>query len=303
MPENKIFIVGSEGFIGSHLVEFYLNLGWNVVGMDLSKRSVHQIEYYQFNGTDCTYDNILDKAAVDRCVNAAGNGDVNFSVTNPYDDFKSNTLMTIKLLESLKKNSPSCKYVHISSAAVYGNPIKLPTAEEDEINPISPYGWHKFLAEQACKEFYEKHGVRSAIIRPFSVYGPGLRKQLLWDVFQKLKNGNGELELWGTGDETRDYVYIDDLILSIDALFKHSDMKASIYNVASGESTTIAEMVNLLLSSLKSSNTVAFNGITRKGNPLHWKADIGKIRELGFMPSIKLNDGISKLTDWMNNLK
>lgn len=299
---SRILIIGSEGFIGSHLVNHYLNKGWVVLGTDLTMTSRHPINYQCFNDGDDGYEQLIQEGSFDHCVNAAGNGDVNFSVTHPFDDFRANTLMTIKLLEALRKQAPDCKYLHISSAAVYGNPVKLPVTEQDTIDPISPYGWHKFLAEQSCKEYHQVYGIRCAIIRPFSVYGPGLKKQLLWDVFCRSKNQAGPLELWGSGAETRDFIYIDDLVHAVDVIFSHSDMNASVYNVASGEMTPIATIVPMLLTALGQSPEIYFNGNIRKGNPHQWKADISKLKNLGYHPTTKLDAGILKLADWMQQL-
>lgn len=302
MSLKTILIIGSEGFIGSHLVGFYIRSGWDVIGMDLAESSKHDIQYQQFVDHDEAFEGIIQHFAFERCVDAAGNGDVNFSVTHPYEDFKANTLLTIKLLEALRKHAPQCKYIHISSAAVYGNPAKLPITEQDEINPVSPYGWHKFLAEQSCIEYNKTYGLLCAIIRPFSVFGPGLRKQLLWDVYKRSHDMNGPLELWGTGAETRDYIFIDDLIHSIDIIFNHSQMNASIYNIASGEMTSISDIVTKLLLALNRPNPIFFNGNILKGNPINWKADISKLKSLSYAPTVNLEDGINKLAEWMKQL-
>jgi len=272
------------------------------MGTDLMAESRHDIAYQSFSDDDDGYEKLMKDWSFGQCVNAAGNGDVNYSVTNPFDDFRANTLMTIKLLEAIRKQAPDCQYLHISSAAVYGNPVKLPVAEQDAIDPISPYGWHKFLAEQSCKEYHQVYGIRCAIIRPFSVYGPGLKKQLLWDVFNRSKLQAGPLELFGSGAETRDFIYIDDLVHAIDIIFLQSDMQASVYNVASGEMTPIADIVPMLLRALDKSPDIFFNGNIRKGNPHQWKADIGKLKMLGYQPKINLATGINKLADWMRQL-
>jgi len=83
------------------------------------------------------------------------------------------------------KFNNKCKYLHISSAAVYGNPKQLPVKETDNCQPLSPYGWHKWMSELICQEYFRLYNIRSLIVRPFSVYGPGLRKQLFWDLYGK----------------------------------------------------------------------------------------------------------------------
>jgi nucleoside-diphosphate-sugar epimerase len=195
--------------------------------------------------------------------------------------------------------SPHCKYLHISSAAVYGNPEKLPIDENALVQPVSPYGWHKFMSEQICKEYFHLYGIKSAIIRPFSVYGPGLKKQIFWDVYLKSIQEGTSIELWGGGEEARDFIYIDDLISAINSIINYSPMEADIYNLASGEMTFIKDAVSMLLQNLGNNKSISFNGIVHKGNPIKWEADISKIKSLGFEPKVNLQEGIFKLANWM----
>jgi dTDP-glucose 4,6-dehydratase/UDP-glucose 4-epimerase len=295
----KILIIGSEGFIGSHLVEFFLLKGFEVIGVDLFDQSRFQIAYHQIIANNDTLSNVFQQNRLDFCINAAGNGDVNLSVSNPELDFKSNTFFTFQILEGIRLYNPTCKFLYISSAAVYGNPEKLPVSESDQLKPISPYGWHKLLSENICKEYFELYNIESAIVRPFSVYGPGLKKQILWDVFIKSSNQNASLELWGGGQEARDFIYIDDLVKAIDIIISQPNLKAEIYNVASGEMTLIKDITTLLLINLNRKIDIFFNGLIHKGNPIKWKADVSKLFALGFVPNIQIEEGISKLAAWL----
>jgi dTDP-glucose 4,6-dehydratase/UDP-glucose 4-epimerase len=295
----KILIIGSEGFIGSHLANFYLSKGLEVIGTDLNSVSRLPIVYYQSNQDDDSLNKVFKEHTLNYCINAAGNGDVNFSVSNPEQDFKANTYFTFQILEGLRLYNPTCKFLYISSAAVYGNPAKLPVVETDPVNPISPYGWHKLMSEKICKEYYGLYNIESAVIRPFSVYGPGLKKQILWDVFNKTSQPIEYLELWGGGQEARDFIYIDDLIAAIDIILIQENLQADIYNIASGEMTLIKDIVNLLLHNLEIQKSVVFNGKVHKGNPIQWQADISQLSDLGFVPKVKIEQGISLLTTWL----
>ncbi len=295
----KILIIGSEGFIGSHLINFYLLKGYDVIGVDLFEQSRSNITYHQLLINHDTLSNVLKQHSFDYCINAAGNGDVNLSVSNPELDFKSNTFFTFQILEGIRLYNPTCKFLYISSAAVYGNPEKLPVSESDPVKPISPYGWHKLLSENICKEYFELYNIQSAIVRPFSVYGPGLKKQILWDLFNKSSNQNATLELWGGGQEARDFIYIDDLVKAIDIIISQPNLKAEIYNVASGEMTLIKDISTLLLINLNRKIHIVFNGLIHKGNPIQWKADVSKLFALGFIPTIHIEEGIPKLATWL----
>lgn len=299
MKKTSILILGSNGFIGSYLVDYFLKLGFLICGCDVNDSSHSGITFYKLNTPSSALENLFNVQRFDYCINAAGNGNLNQSISDPEFDFNANIQFTFQILEKLRLHAPECKYLHISSAAVYGNPQSLPIDENSIINPISPYGWHKYLSELLCKEYYTLYGIRSAIIRPFSVYGPGLKKQIFWDVFEKTKISHHEIELWGTGEETRDFIYIDDLCASIHQVLMNSHMSGDIYNVSSGNMTTIADAVNLLLYKMNNSAQVRFNGKVRVGNPDKWQANINKIAALGFMPTINLEQGISKVADWL----
>jgi UDP-glucose 4-epimerase len=295
----KILILGSEGFIGGHSVNYFHSKGNEIHGVDFFEKSNHGIIYHQYQQEDQGCAAVFKKNEFDFCINAAGNGNVNFSVTQPEKDFVANTLFTFQILESLRLYAPHCKYLHISSAAVYGNPEVLPINETSSIQPVSPYGWHKFMSEQICKEYFQLYGIQSAIIRPFSVYGPGLKKQIFWDVFMKTFQEPKYIELWGGGEEARDFIYIDDLVSAMDKIINYSSMEADIYNVASGQMTYIRDAVSILLQNLGNQLPITFNGEIHKGNPIKWEADISKIKALGFNPKINLQEGLSKLANWM----
>jgi len=295
----KILILGSQGFIGSHLVNYYHSIDFIVWGCDLSFNP-HQNNYYQIKNEDPQWNEIFADQQFDYCINAAGSGNINNSVLAPVPDFSSNTFDTIQILEAIRTRNKQCKYIHISSAAVYGNPLSLPITESSDCNPISPYGWHKLMSEFLCKEYHQIYGLSIAIVRPFSVYGPGLKKQLLWDIYQKTLLSDEMLELSGTGNEARDFIYIDDLLLAIDTILNHAPMRAEIYNIASGEMTTIGDIAKLLLFKINYTGTLIFNGKQRVGNPEKWKADITRIKELGFKSGVTLENGINKLADWLH---
>lgn len=297
--KNKILIIGSEGFIGNHLIEFYLQNNYDVWGCDLNNSIKNNYHFIKNDFASNFWLSIFENNKFDFCVNAGGNSNVNASVENPTQDFYSNVNETFKILEAIRQSNKNCKYLHISSAAVYGNPEKLPIAENDVCNPLSPYGWHKMISENICKEFFDLYNLLITVIRPFSVYGPGLKKQLFWDVYQKYKSNPSEIELWGNGSETRDYIYIDDIVTLINFLLKNSDMKCDIYNVGSGIEHSINEAILSFFEAFDIKPQLNFNGKNKKGNPLNWKADIKKLKLLGYQNNFNFKNGIIKTAYWL----
>jgi dTDP-glucose 4,6-dehydratase/UDP-glucose 4-epimerase len=245
---------------------------------------------------------LLKERSFDAVINAAGSANVPFSMTHPVLDFESNCLDTLQVLDGIRQHQHNCKYLHISSAAVYGNPARLPVAEEDRAMPLSPYGWHKLMGELLCKEYTTIYGLHTAIVRPFSVYGPGLKKQMFWDLYQKIKAG-GPVQLIGTGKESRDYIYIDDVVLAFEMILQKSGMKGEIYNIASGEEVHIEKVVKIYFDALSAGNGYSFNGIVRKGDPLNWQADVNKLNQLGFSCKTNLTDGLQLVSRWIKSVQ
>lgn len=299
----KILITGSEGFIGQNCVAYFTQIGFEVWGVDLYNQPSQNYLYNKISRLSDDLEEILKINQFDILINASGSANVNYSMTHPIIDFESNCLDVIILLESIRKYQIACKYIHLSSAAVYGNPVSLPIREDSNTHPLSPYGWHKVISESLCKEYSSVHKVPTIIVRPFSVYGPGLKKQLFWDLFQKIKSSKGSIELWGTGSESRDFIYIDDLIRAIHILIDNANFNAELYNLASGNETSINEVIEIFINSFDSTINYKFNGNVREGDPINWRADITKISSIGFKPEISIEVGIFKLVDWLKTIK
>jgi len=298
----KILVIGSEGFIGNHMVHFLLKEGNTVAGCDLYETSLKGgYTYFKVSRLSPEWDEIFSANVFDFCINASGSGNVPFSITHPFTDFEANTLDVMRILDTLRRLNQKCRYLHISSAAVYGNPQRLPIREDDPLHPLSPYGWHKLMSEQVCREYYEIYGVSVAIVRPFSVYGNGLRKQLLWDVCKKLQQSD-EIFLFGTGKEARDFIHIDDLCILLAAILKGSDFCADIYNVANGSQVFIEQIAILLQQAYGKQKMIRFNGEQRSGDPLNWEADISKARSLGYAPAVSLEEGVSRYVAYYKGL-
>jgi UDP-glucose 4-epimerase len=298
-----ILVLGSEGFIGRHAVRFFLEKGWQVAGCDLFEAPTQSYRYIKLSRLSPEWEELMQQIHFNCCVNAAGSGNVSYSVTHPLIDFESNTLDVIRMLDALRKWQPSCRYLHISSAAVYGNPASLPVRESDPCKPVSPYGYHKWMSESLCHEYFSIYKLPVVIIRPFSVYGPGLQKQLFWDLLQKYRLNPEKIDVWGTGKESRDFIYIEDLIRSIECVLQKSAFECEVYNVASGREITIEEAVQKLFLQVDKNVEIYFNKRVRPGDPENWRADTTRLHNLGFVPSVDFGTGIVKLAEWYKNLK
>jgi UDP-glucose 4-epimerase len=293
----SILILGSRGFIGKHLVEKFSQIGAHVVGCDLSEFTTKNYKYYKLSVTCYDFEEIFKSHKFTFCINASGSGDVGFSMKNPTIDFQSNTLSVSKILDAIRNFQPFCKYIHISSAAVYGNPIKLPIIESDYILPLSPYGFHKWMSEILCKEYASLYGLSIAIIRPFSVFGEGLKKQLLWDICTKLQNSDN-ITLYGTGEESRDFIHIKDLINCVMLIISNCKFNCDIFNIATGKQITIRKVATLFEKYYPGNKKIQFSGELKDGDPSHWHADIGKISKLGFFSENDFENSLCNYIFW-----
>ena len=298
----NIIIVGSQGFIGTYLCDHFLKAGHTVHGADVLEIPVNlKYHYVKVSRLSAQWEDLLKLSVFDVCINAAGSGNVAYSVDNPVIDFEANTLDVLRILDAIRKYMPNCKYIHISSAAVYGNPDILPIKELDALQPISPYGFHKMMSEILCKEYQQLYRLNIAIIRPFSIYGIGLRKQLLWDICNKLSN-NTAVTLFGDGNETRDFIHITDFVLLVEKIIEKSNFNGEIYNAASGKQITIKEIAVIFEKSFGDDKSISFNDIVKPGDPLNWQADITKIEALNYKPTANFNDAVNGYIAWFKKL-
>jgi UDP-glucose 4-epimerase len=296
----KILIIGSEGFIGSNLVSYFTAKGVTVYKCDIVKKQIDDVNYSYYDGTN--FREIFSDVKYDLCINASGAANVSNSIHNPALDFSLNVSHVFNILEAIRGTQNPCKFIQFSSAAVYGNPKHLPINEIDCINPLSPYGFHKWQSEVLCEEFFKLYKIPSVILRIYSVYGVGLKKQLFWDLYNKSKTNN-ELIIYGTGNESRDFIYIDDLSRALDKIIKYNVFDSSIYNVANGEEIFLKNAVNYFFKYLDWNGKYVFSGEKRAGDPLNWNANIDKLRDIGYKQSVSFEDGIQKYCKWLKELK
>lgn len=294
-----ILIIGSKGFVGSHCQEYFSTLNHTVIGCDV----VDSVEenYHRIDGISFDFATLFKKYKFEVCINAAGSANVGYSYEYPEKDFELNVFLVINLLGAIKANLPNCKFINFSSAAVYGNPKALPIREDAELGPLSPYGYHKFLSEKLLLEYHRFFKLHTCSLRVFSAYGPGLRKQLFWDIFQKSKASTG-IKLFGTGNESRDFIYISDLVNAVDCIIKKGRFEGEIINVASGIETTINEAASILIGKLIPSQKVMFTGEVKEGDPINWRADITKLISFGFSPKYKIEQGLTEYYNWLIKL-
>lgn len=283
------------GFIGSHIYNHFSH-NEEVWGADIVSST--QNNYILLAKQNTAFEPIFTTLQFDVCINASGNGSVPVSLNQPVLDFELNVTNTIKLLDAIRLHNPECRIINMSSAAVYGNPTSLPILENTSLLPMSPYGWHKLYAEQICKEYYYLYNLHTINLRLFSVYGEGLKKQLFWDTYQKTKYSTN-IELFGSGNETRDFIYIKDLVNAIQCTVYFGLFNGEAINVASGVETTINKAAMIFCNEVNENILVKFNNIVKPGDPLNWKADITTLASWGYTPMFSIAEGLKNTAEWL----
>jgi len=297
----KILITGVNGFIGSNVAR-QLKQDHTLIGLDTdSVCNKNNVDFYlQMVLPSPDLEGLIKTFQPNYCIHCAGSASVGYSMQNPGVDFNSGPPVVFHLLDSIRKVGSGCKTIFLSSAAIYGNSDQLPILEDSHLSPVSPYGYHKSMCEDLMREFHAIYGLDHVILRIFSCYGTGLRKQLLWDVCNKFKKGSADF--FGTGQETRDFIHVQDLAAVIALIIQNGIVNKTI-NVGSGCETRIADVVALLAEALNyNKNKIHFNGDTKPGDPLKWRADISSITKLGFRPTVSLEEGIKQYTNWFTAL-
>lgn len=305
---TTVWITGGKGFIGRNLAKHLALNQYKVFGIGHGAWVGKAPKNWSYSGwiqAEINSSNLNHLASEngqpDLIYHLAGGSAVGPSIQNPYEDFQRTVDTTAKLLEWVRQESPNTRVIGVSSAAVYGSAHVGSIGEHVHCTPFSPYGYHKSMLELLFASYRDTYNLRLSVVRLFSVYGPGLEKQLLWDICQKLENTNtNEILLHGTGQELRDWLHVKD---ACDLLWKVavSSETPDIINGGTGVATSIQQIAQLTVDAWGHPYEVSFTGIGRKGDPLSLVANISKARALNFSPSINIQNGIAEVVSWYKN--
>ena len=296
---KKILITGVNGFIGSHCYDYFCKK-YDVFGLDYNKAIKNNciqgsVTYETLNCFNTSFDYII---------HLAGSGTVGQVTKNPELEFLKTVDSTKELLHFISEKSPFSKIIYSSSAAVYGSNHTVPISEEAEIKPVSLYGEHKLIVENLLSEDCKQNNRKHIIIRFFSIYGEGLKKQVLWDSCNRILDNHNkkEIQCFGTGNEKRDFVHIDDAVRMIEYCIMNVDNNR-IFNCGTGISTSISDIIHQLGSLLDYNGKFVFENMIQEGNPEYLIANIKEATKIGFFPKIDIRTGLKRYIEWIKKLK
>jgi UDP-glucose 4-epimerase len=301
-----VWITGANGFIGRYLIRELADRGAPVHGLGHgafaeADRGRLGLRTWLNGEIDAANLNALAAAhgPPSKVFHLAGGSSVGLSIELPLEDFSRTVASTARLLEWLRNRAPECLLVVTSSAAVYGADHAGPISESATLAPMSPYGHHKRMMEQLCQSYALSFGIRSLIVRLFSVYGPNLRKQLLWDVCSRLHQGGPALVLGGTGAEIRDWTDVRDVVRLLASLAElPPDQDYRVVNGGSGKPTRVADIAGMLVRGFGRETAVSYSGVARRGDPHSLLADDGALCRIGFEWGIPVDRGIADYVTW-----
>ncbi len=302
-----MLITGIAGFIGSHLAERIHSMGLEVLGLDnFSNGYIENVSTLEKSKRfELTKGDILDikglskvSKGVDMIFHFAAQSSVPKSTEDPVRDFEINVQGMLNVLECARKAGVKA-VIFASSSTVYGD-AALPTPEDHPFLPISNYGASKAAAEAYCSSYCSLYGLKTASLRYYNIFGPRSRKGVMFDLLKKIQKDRKRLEVLGTGDQRKDYLYIDDAIDATLLVAEKGELAGEAYNVGSGESYSVKELVKKLLEilGLAGKTKQFYTGFSWHGDVQKTRANISKLRKLGWSPKIRFDQGVSTFVDW-----
>ncbi len=303
LNEQKVVVTGGAGFIGSNLCRTLLEQGAKVTAFDnLYSGKIDFIKDLMDKGLNFVQGDIRDPASLEKATkncevifHLAAQTSVPFSMENPKEDCEINVVGTLNVLEAARK--AGARMVFASSCAVYGNPEKRPTPETYPTHPIAFYGLTKLLGENYCRFYQENSGLEIVMLRIFNVYGPNCHGAI-YDFLNKLRKIPNKLEVLGTGRQSRDFVYVTDMV---DFLLKAEttpEAAGHVFNVGTGTTTSVAELAKMIVEILGLENVEIYfkGGQAWAGDMDITLADNSKaVNMLQWRPQVSLREGLKKL--------
>lgn len=313
----RILVTGSAGFIGSHLCEALLEQGHEVLGLDcftdfyprdlkeknLEKpRSFKKFSFLEADLNEVNLEKILD--GIEIIYHQAAQAGVRTSWGGNFDCYTMyNILATQKLLEAAK-GKPIKKFIFASSSSVYGIAKKFPIQENHPLQPVSPYGVTKLAAENLVYLYWKNFGLPTVSLRYFTVFGPRQRPDMAFTRFIKAILENEPFEIFGSGEQIRDFTFIKDAVAANLSLLNIENGKVvgKVFNIGGGNPASVNEVIKIIEKITDLPARPKYLEFA-KGDVRETRADTSQARKiLGFKPETKLFDGLAVQINWLKEL-
>ncbi|MBN2526489.1 MAG: GDP-mannose 4,6-dehydratase [Deltaproteobacteria bacterium] len=308
----KILVTGGAGFIGSHLCDRLLDRGHRVVCLDNFNdfydpkiKRANIVAALRSSSYTLAKGDILDTAFLDEVfaesfdvvVHLAAYAGVRPSILNPSLYQKVNLEGTVNLLEQCRRHN-IMKFVFASSSSVYGGRTEVPFRETDNImNPISPYAATKAAGEAICYSYYHLFGIQMHLLRFFTVYGPRQRPEMAIHLFSEAMRQGKPIRLFGDGESSRDYTYIDDIIDGVTACTEHCE-GFHVLNLGGSRTTSLKRLVEMISSEMGETPIIDWQPNQPGDVPITF-ADVTEAKAVvGYEPKVPIEEGIRRFCIW-----
>ena len=309
----RALVTGAAGFVGSTLVDALLRDGHDVVGVDCfldyypravkernlaAARPHPRFRFVEASIVDAPMAPLLD--GIDVVYHQAAQAGVRASWGDDFRIYSDNNVFgTQRLLEACRAAAVS-KFVYASSSSVYGDTDDLPMREASRPQPVSPYGVTKLAAEHLTWLYWKNYGLAAVSLRYFTVYGPRQRPDMAFHRFIKAVLTGEPIRLYGDGDQTRDFTYVDDIV-DVNLSAAVAGAQGRVYNVGGGSRTSVNEVIEII-GRLVGRTPRVEHLAPQKGDVRHTAADTSAARaELGYSPRIALEEGLGREVEWMRS--
>lgn len=305
IQNSKILVTGGAGFIGSNLVDALVADNEIVVVDDLSMGKVENLpqssnlHFFKHSITDSDFmEYLLLKWQFDYVFLLAAVASVADTVARPLETHQVNQNANLNVLETIRVNKLDVKKVlFASSAAVYGNNPEIPKREGSSIDPLSPYAIDKFATERFVIDYGKLYDIPTVCTRFFNVFGPRQNPESPYSgvlsIIKKAVSNKSKFIVYGDGTQTRDFVFVDDVVKAMILLMTTNQANGDVYNVATGYGTSLNTVIRLVEEVLQRKAVVKFEQ-NRSGDVKNSVASIQKIAKLGFTNSFDLKSGLIK---------
>ena len=310
----KALVTGAAGFIGSHLSEFLVRKGIPVVGVDsfvdyyprvmkegniADLKTQKNFEFIEGSLLAVDLENLLDD--VDVVFHQAAQAGVRASWGQSFKIYTDNNILGTQVLLEACKQHPLKKFVYASSSSVYGDTTDLPMRETSLPCPVSPYGVSKLAAEHLCRLYFKNFGVPTVSLRYFTVYGPRQRPDMAFHRFFRWALEGRPLEVYGTGEQTRDFTYIDDIV-EANWLAVEKPVSGEVFNIGGGSRVALNQVIGTI-NNIVGATPVVDHREFQKGDVRHTSADMTKAKDmLGYRPKVSIEDGLRMEFEWIKAL-
>lgn len=302
---KKYVVTGGAGFIGSHIVEYLLNVGHEAIVIDSLRTGFRKnLEGFgvEFLEQDIRNKDVLSTILKDaNCVfHLAALVSVPESLLKLEECIAINTIGTLNILEAARK-AKNCKVILSSSAANYGDNPVLPKIESMAPKPMTPYAITKLDGEYYLKMYYEQYNLQTVSLRYFNVFGPRQNPKSAYaaavPIFINKALKNEPISIYGDGLQTRDFIYVKDVV---SANMLASEKGNETFNVALGHSTSILALAEKIIEITNSKSELHFLE-ERPGDIKHSKADCSKFKQLGFSPKYTIEQALLETITFYEN--